>query len=269
MNKKYLFSGLLVVSLLGLAFFTSTQAKAEIKNGIKENKGWQTMSRPEVLGTVTAVSGSTITVKDLRGNTNIIYTVNATNATIIKNGQASTVSNILVNDTIAVQGVINNTNIIATKINDRVFNNKEKEIEKNKKLNAENNLNNPVVVGDGSPIVAGTVATISGNTITIKNKSNVIYTIDTINAKIQSQGAVSTIASVAVGNNVIAQGTINGTSVTATLIIDQKPAPIGGQADINKPEIKNQNNNSENQNIQKPAPKKGGIFNWFKSLFGF
>lgn len=261
--KKYILSLLLVGSLASLALAPSAKAKMtaqENNNKLEGLVGWQAMSRPEVLGTVTAISGNIVTVKDLRGNTNTIYTVDATNATVIKNGTASTVSAILVNDTVSVQGVINGTNVTASKINNGLTP-KEKENQKNRKLENENNLNNPIIIGDGSPIIAGTVATISGNTITIKNKSNVVYTVDATSAKVQTNStATGTVSNIAVNDNIIVQGTINGTSVTASLIIDQKP-------NINKPEIKNQNNNSENQN--KPAPKKRGIINWFKSLFGF
>jgi hypothetical protein len=223
--KKYLFSLLLITAIAGLTIAPAVLAK-ENENEIKGNgRGWQMMSRPEVLGTVTAISGSTITVKDLRGNTGTIYTVNATNAIVIKNGVTSTVSAIAENDTISVQGVENGTTITATKINDGLTP-KEKSDEMGKKLGNENNLNNPMIVGDGSPIIAGTVATVSGNTITIKNKSNVVYTIDATNTKVQVSGnTVGTVANIAVGDNIIAQGTINGTSVTASLIIDQKPKP--------------------------------------------
>lgn len=327
--KKYLLALLLVSALAGVATTPAVLAKNE------NNKGpGQMMSRPEVLGTVTAISGNTITVKDLRVNSGTIYTVDATNATVIKNGSASTVSAILVNDTVSVQGVLNGTNVTATKINDGLKPKEKdeimgkprtigtvtaisgttltiKDIRKNSaitytvnttsstvimkngntavftsiamgdkvsvqgtitgttitatkinvgqnenELENEKNLNNPIIVGDGSPVVAGTVASISGNTITIKNKSNVTYTIDATNAKVQSNGSVSTVSGIAVNDNVIVQGTINGTSVTASLIIDQKTKTANP-------------NNDQNENKPKPRGFWGGIGNWFKNLFGF
>lgn len=335
-NKKYFLLSLVFLGLLSIA--PLAMARMEVR-GEDNGRFLQMMSRPEVLGTVTAVSGNTITVKDLRANTGTIYTVDATNATIIKNGTTSSVSNILVNDTISVQGVLNGTIITATKINDGLVP-KENEMGKprvvatvtavsgntitatdNRKMKTtvtytinatgatimkngntatvssivvgdkisvqgtlsgttitatkinvggknelennlenENNLNNPMIVGNGQPIVAGKVTAISGNTITITNKSNTTYAIDATNAKVQSQGTISMVSNIAINDNVIVQGTINGTNVSASLIIDQK-------TNTNNNQINNQNSNSENQN--KPAPKRGGILNWLKSLFGF
>jgi hypothetical protein len=80
---------------------------------------------------------------------------------------------------------------------------------------------NTILEGNGQPIVGGVVTAVSGSTITIKNKSNIIYTIDTTNAKINKAGKAITTSDVVVGDTILAQGTINGTSVIAVSIIDQ------------------------------------------------
>ena len=90
------------------------------------------------------------------------------------------------------------------------------------------------VIGNGQPVVAGTISVINGNTLTVTTASNVTYTIDATNAKVlQGQNTVA-LSSVAVGNSVVIQGTVNGTSVTASTIIEQS-APVGTSATIGRP----------------------------------
>lgn len=337
-TKYFMLSSLMLAALLGVTFAFNAKAESEIKDRedreVRAGRIGQMMSRPEVMGTVTAISGNIITVKDLRGNSGTVYTADATNAIIIKNGQTSTLSAIQVNDTISVQGVVNGTSITATKINDGLIpkekleqgkprivgtvtaisgttltvkdsrpnstatytvNTTNSTIVKNgqnstlasiivgekvsiqgavngttitatkinvagseKDLENQPNLNNPMIVGNGQPIIAGTVSTISGNTITITNKGNITYTIDTTNAKIQTNGTTpSTVSNISVNDNVIVQGTINGTNVTASLIIDQKP------------KTDSRSTNSDDQNKPKAKGFFGGIGNWFRGLFGF
>ena len=57
------------------------------------------------------------------------------------------------------------------------------------------------------------------NVVTANN--SVTYTIDATNATIEKDNATSTIGSIAVGDDVLVQGSVSGTSVTATSVIDQ------------------------------------------------
>jgi hypothetical protein len=115
------------------------------------------------------------------------------------------------------------------------------------------------IQGNGEPVVAGSITVINGSTLTVTNASNVTYTIDASNATIVKSGITSTIANIAVGDNIIAQGTVNGTSVTATSIIDQGNGNRGN-APTGTPPI---------------APHGGlpnffgAIGNFFKHIFGF
>ena len=77
------------------------------------------------------------------------------------------------------------------------------------------------ITGNGEPVVGGNITAINGSTLTITNKSNVTYTIDATNATIMKGNATSTLSNVAVGDSVVVQGTVNGTSVTASTVIDQ------------------------------------------------
>lgn len=76
-------------------------------------------------GTVTAINGNTLTIsqnvrKEENGSTTKIYTVDATNALIIKQGATSSVSSIAINDKIMVNGTVNGTTITAKIIHDGV-----------------------------------------------------------------------------------------------------------------------------------------------------
>jgi hypothetical protein len=70
--------------------------------------------------------------------------------------------------------------------------------------------------------VVGTVNSVSGTLITITNKAGVVYTIDSSNATITKDGVTSTLASIAIGNTIFAQGTVTGTHVVAISINDGK-----------------------------------------------
>ncbi len=72
---------------------------------------------PSVFGTVSAVNGTTLTVTDSRTNTT--YTVDASNATVTKNGSASSLGNVSVGDTVMVQGTVNGTSVTASSVIDQ------------------------------------------------------------------------------------------------------------------------------------------------------
>src|ERR1700722_1326994 len=75
---------------------------------------------PGVFGTVSAISGSTLTVtsKGFGANaTATTYTVNAANATVMKNGATSALSDIAVGDNVMAQGTVSGDTVTATKIN--------------------------------------------------------------------------------------------------------------------------------------------------------
>ena len=80
------------------------------------------MSRPAVMGTVSAINGNTLTVSGKKGfgstATTTTYTVDTTNAKITKNNTAGTIASIAVGDTVMVQGTVSGTNVNATTIRD-------------------------------------------------------------------------------------------------------------------------------------------------------
>jgi len=81
-----------------------------------------------------------------------------------------------------------------------------------------------------APGVLGTVSAISGTTLTVsakmgppgqnQNASPTTYTVDASAAVVTKNGAASTLAAIAVGDTIMAQGTLSGTTLTATAIRD-------------------------------------------------
>jgi len=87
--------------------------------------------------------------------------------------------------------------------------------------------------GVRKPGVMGTVSAVNGNSITVTSKkftkgatgttptaTTVTYTVDATNATVTKSGAASTVSAIAVGDTIMVQGTVSGTSVTATAIRD-------------------------------------------------
>ncbi len=266
--KKYVSTGIMLATMTTAfavaipAFADSTsQAPTAQSNGEWKNTlaGRRPMMRPAVLGTVSAISGNTVTVSGRQGfgtTTPITtFTVDATNATVTKNNVASTVANITVGDTVLAQGTVSGNTVTATMIRDGVVPGRGMGM-KGGQPSMMTRTN--AFTGDGQPVVAGTVSTVSGNTLTVTNKSNMTYTVNAATAKIiagrmSSTTPAATIATITVGDNVIVQGAINGTTITATSVIDQKPAP------------------STSAGSTKPAPHGifGNIGSFFSHLFGF
>ena len=162
--------------------------------------------RPAVVGKITAINGSTLTVTK---NDNMVDTVDASQAKIDKNRSAITVADLAVGDNVMVEGTVSGTTVTATAIHDGMG----WQLGKNDKPAA--------VEGNGQPVIMGTVATVNGSIITIKNNGATEYSVDVSAAKITKDGQASTAAAIAVGDTVVVQGTVNGTTVTAASVNDQ------------------------------------------------
>src|ERR1035441_9520871 len=218
------------VSLHGQGYGQQGQGHTGGQGGMNRGQG---MMRPGVSGTVTAVNGNIITINGRQGfgftTPTVSYTIDDTKAIVRKNNATSTVSSIAVGDTIFAQGTITGTNVVATSIRDGVMTGMRGF--GNPGMNGKPGMasSTPPVIGNGQPVVAGTVSVVSGNTLTVTTASNVIYTVtvDASNAKIlQGQNTVA-FSSIVVGNKVLVQGTVNGTSIVASTVIDQSGMPVG------------------------------------------
>ncbi len=214
-------AGFVVMAAAAVPAFAAGNAEHGRWNG-PEGRG-QAMGAPVVFGTVTAVNGATLTVTETArpgiSTTTAakVYAVNADNAKIYKGGATSTVSvaSIAVGDTVMVEGTVSGTTVTATAIHDGVG----RPIFARDASSTERGT--PPIQGNGQPVVAGAVTAVNGTTITITNASNVTYTIDAASTTIVKDGTSTTIGSVASGDSLVVQGAVNGTSVTASSIIDQ------------------------------------------------
>jgi hypothetical protein len=228
--------------------------------GMHLGKGRGNPIRPGVMGTVSSISGSSLVIssKDAatQGNstaTATTFTVNAAAATVIKNGATTTLSGIAVGDTVMVEGTITGTTVVAKTIRDGAGMMMEKGGMMGKRNEASSTM--AMMQGNGQPVVAGTIASISGNSVILSTKTNLSYTIDVTSAKVLKMGAASSVATLTTGDFVVVQGAINGTAVVATTVMDQgaaKQPPANG-----------------NSQGPKGAGFMGGIGNFFKHLFGF
>ncbi len=238
------------------------------RSGMMGNRGASGQGmRPGIFGTVVSVNGYTLTVNGRGPGANqatTTYTVNATNATVVKNNATSTIAVVLVGDTVSVRGTVTGTNMVATSIRDGVMVRGPGYVGPGgTRMPGANGqpTQNPIIKGNGQPVVAGTVATVNGNSLTITTSSNVTYTIDATNATVAKGNVASTISGITVGDYVVVQGTVAGQAVVASSVIDQPAHPITGNGSGNTP------GNGESRG------QGGGVFGsigqFFKHLFGF
>lgn len=252
--KKYFYFLILVAAFATLSMYSSSFAQGKINNERNEFRGYSKimkaskgMMRPVIVGTVTSINGNSLTISSNEANnTSATYTVDATNANIVKNNTAGKISDIAVGDSVSVVGTLNGTNITATYIRDGILG-RGLGIGNGIMNNLEKDLSG--IVGNGEPLIAGTVSAVNGNSISITNKSNIVYTVDATNAKVLANNTNGNISSIAVGDTVLIQGNISGNAVTASTIIDSKPL-----------------------NLNNKTTHPGfffGIGSFFKRLFGF
>jgi hypothetical protein len=155
-------------------------------------------------GTVTAISGSTLTITDKWNSANV-YTVNTANAKVTKNDSQIALSSVVVGDVAVIEGTRTGNTVTATSVRVGVVMDSNKKEKKN-----ESHL-------------VGTITALSGSTITfsVKNSNGTTstYTANTSSStKIEKNGTTGSFASLAVGDVIKVEGTMNGSVVTATEI---------------------------------------------------
>ena len=224
---------------------------------------------PGVFGTVSSISGSTITVSSKgwqRGGPNgsstpavpaMTYTVDASNAVVIKNGATSTISSVVSGDMIAVEGTVSGSNVTAKVIRDGF---KPGANPMNGKIGMGGmgmGARGALPQGNGQPVIGGSISTINGTSLTVTTKSNIVYNVDASVATVTKGNATSSVSSLTVGDDVIVQGAVNDTSVSASSVIDRGAA---------KTPSSNLVNSQPGKGI---APIFKGIGDFFHGLFGF
>lgn len=212
------------------------------------------MMRPGIFGSVTSINGSTLTIVARSYGQNAAtttYSVDASHATVIKANATSTLASVAIGDKVSVLGTVSGTNVTAKMILDGLMPGIRKPGTDNPTPSKA-----PAIKGNGQPIVAGTVSAVNGSSVSITTTSGTSYSIDASAATITKAGATSTVSAIATGDYLVVQGAVNGSSVTASSIIDgQISAHNPGSASDGGPAY------------------RGGFFgsigNFFKSLFGF
>lgn len=111
------------------------------------------------------------------------------------------------------------------------------------KVKKDHATSTPILQGNGQPVIAGTITAVSGDTVTVTTKNNVVYTVNALTSKIYVGNNATSTSALTIGGTVVVQGTVNGNSVMASSIIQQKSTSRFGFF--------------------------GGIGMWFRHLFGF
>lgn len=253
--KTNTYAVIALATLATLATVSPVLAESQQINEQTTRPSNRAMMRPVVLGTVVAISGQTITISGNQGfgaNTPATtYTIDATNAKITKDKTVGTITSILVGDKIMVSGTITGTSVVATNIRDGLNQDRKNEPNSQQGKNLQDQI-----IGNGMPIIGGTVTSVSGNTIVITNSSQNSYTIDASSATLTEGQNTITISNITVGDVIIAQGTINGNSMTATSVRDQK-------------KMNNPTSSSSESTNQPHQGFFGRIGSFFKHMFGF
>jgi len=166
-------------------------------NNARDQRGFSDMG---LFATVTAKTSTTITVK--ANNNGTIYTVDTTEASVRKQGEKNAdMGDIAVGDSVFVRGDTTDKTIEAKSI-------------------ISVNLPKNAVVKKNLTGVAGVVTAVTGDTITIKTKTDVVYTIDADDARIRTRDDKDAATTdIKVGDTVLAQGTIDNKSVDASVIL--------------------------------------------------
>jgi hypothetical protein len=192
MSKKALLaSGLVIISLVvsATAFAATNYSDKQQREHFGTSIGYYKM--PAVVGTVTNISGSTITLTAKNGT---VYTVDAASAKITKNNSPIQIANIAIGDTLAIIGNTNGTNISATNIIDGIL-----------KPTGEFKANR----------FSGQITAISGSSFTIESKGFRLKTSDSQNVNTDSKttftknGVAATFADLAIGERVVVTGTLD------------------------------------------------------------
>ena len=154
--------------------------------------------RSGIAGTVTAKSGSTLTVLGTNGTT---YTVATADASVWKNRNESTsIGSVSVGDTVVVQGTINGSRVAASKVYA---------------------VSIPESTANGD--IRGTVTAIDGNTITILASGGASYTVDTRDAAIRDRkDRDAGMDSIDVGDSILVQGDVDGSTIDAAVVSDAR-----------------------------------------------
>jgi len=191
------------------------------------------MMRSGIAGTVTAVSGTSLTVTGrsfVQNAATTTYSVDASAATVRKDNATSTVASIATGDMVFIQGPVTGTSIKASAIFDgkvgtmRGYGTGTKDGQWPGPMGTgrEGSTTAPFQ-GNGQPVIAGTVSAVNGSSLTVATKSGTTYTVDISSvSKVVRNGSTILPAAIGVGDSVVVQGAVNGSVVSASAILDSQ-----------------------------------------------
>ncbi len=195
MFKYFSVGSLLVLTMLvpasGFAKTSSLAINAKVKAAVRQDvKKVSTDVQVSLMGKVTALSGTTITVL---GNNGSSYAIDASAAKLVRRyGGTMTVSDIQFNDQIFVQGTLVGTSIKAKSIEDF-----------------------SLQVRNGT--FSGTVQSVSGNSFVLKSQNRGTQTVLTsASTKFLKNGSAASLVDVVVGATVSVEGIWNNTNSNIT-----------------------------------------------------
>ncbi|MES2223816.1 MAG: hypothetical protein V4469_02690 [Patescibacteria group bacterium] len=163
-------------------------------------------------GVVESINGNVINIKTKDDE---MFTVDTGNAKFYKARDVEiSLSDIQIGDKIFALGPVSNNSIVA----DKIFSGK-KGVLKGKRL------------GKKFEGVIGTVTSISGNTVTLTAKDNIVYIVDASGAGVKKGKEDSNVSQIKSGDKLFVKGTVSGTEVLATDIMD---GSFGGRFKKNK-----------------------------------
>lgn len=189
-----------------------------------------------IMGTVTAIDGTTIKLHAVRGDAN--YTVDASNATYRKGDILLALSSIKVGAMLFVQGAINENSIVASAI-----------------VDAKGGMPIPPVKGKHQPGIVGTVTEAEKAGFKVQTRDGAIYMVNAFNAKIWKNKTVASVGDIAVGDTVVVVGTITDMNIAATSV-----------ATVSLPSHDNNENVHMNNGVRVGFFHRIGLF--FRSMFG-
>lgn len=231
MKKKNLIKivPLIAITLIALTTGFSTVAFADTttiapSTAIMRHGTFGTSTIPRrsggLVGTVTEINGSTLSVKNAKGS---IFSVDVSSAKLFKDfaSTAIAITDIKVGDSVMVRGATVGTIVKATVVIDGKFS--MAGMYHGKGVFKEERGERGLKKGFG---IRGVVSTISGATLTVNGANGTTYSVDASSATVFKgmPKATSTFAEIKSGDSVMVRGAVTGSTVVATEIIDGIPA---------------------------------------------
>lgn len=162
-------------------------------------------------GTIGAINGSTLTVTGTDGTTTNVTT---TEATTVTRSETASIGDIDVGDQVTVVGTGSSTEIAARRITDT-----------GSTGSTAGRLGGGPGMGDGAPgantdfvVATGTVKSIDGSTLTLTSASGSTVRVTASSATTIASVSKSTVGALAVGDQVVVNGTTTNGTVAATAI---------------------------------------------------